>query len=341
MTNDLEARGGLPPPPPFALDVDAPKPRPSHPSNVRAWSSPSPLVLRRCGGSLAPTEAEILTTPAHTGYNYRRSKIASGHCRAGSADTLWRAFRIAYQLIRTADVELRYWFEEHKAGVTLRGAKEFWRYSASGQPECTLEYWFGDADGERFGERFGTVYNTIKSWSRCFRRGFYYPIYRPVYIRCRADKELGSTIAVHASLNVITLYPSWFTDGTDWWKALMLLHEMGHLSGSSLFFMFPGFFGLGVGQGVMLTRGPRDRRNSRCNGWSENKCYAVSSSANDTIDENTLISTHQVPPNPRRLVEEFEAGSSEGRRDMLGNIDNYVCYMHNRWVDRNYCRVEI
>jgi hypothetical protein len=45
--------------------------------------------------------------------------------------------------------------------------------------------------------------------------------------------------------------------------------------------------------------------------------------------------------NPKRLVDEFESGSNEGRRDMLDNIDNYVCYMYNRWVDRNYCRVEV
>ena len=334
----------LPPPEPAVLEVDAPAPIRFPARDVdapRVPGSSSRLVLTGDLRDPAPTQAQLLADPVYRGYNYRRSRIAPGHCHGGFADAVWRAFRIAYQLIRTADVELRYWFEENHAGVNLDDAREFWRYSATGQPECTLEYWFGDADAEGFGERFGTVYNTIKSWSRCFRRGFYYPIYQPVYIRCRGDKDLGDTIAVHASLNVITLYADWFTEGSEWWRALVLLHEMGHLSGSSLFFMFPGFFGLGVGQGITLTEGPRDRRNSRCDGWSENKCYAVASDANQHSSRATLINTNQIPPNPRRLVEDFEAGSKEARRDMLGNIDNYVCYMQNRWVDRDYRRVQV
>lgn len=42
---------------------------------------------------------------------------------------------------------------------------------------------------------------------------------------------------------------------------------------------------------------------------------------------------------PRALVSSFEAGSSEGKRDMLDNIDNYVCYMWNRWIDRKWCQL--
>lgn len=259
---------------------------------------------------------------------------------------LRRTYRAAYQMIRTADLELQYWFEEDH-GQTVQDARDFWNFSNTGTPECSLAFWFGDANAgggeDDFRERLGIVYLTIKHWSIRFRTGFYYPADIPVYIRCRNNWHIDP-YAIHASLNVITLYGDWFdVPSGDWGRAIILLHEMGHLSLSGIKFLpVPGLFGATVSQIALLTEGPRDRRHEVCTRY-ENQCYGSPDPLELGAFQPPQIYDGQASGiNPRRLVARFEAvGSGEARRDMLHNIDNYVCYMYNRWVDRNYCRVEV
>jgi hypothetical protein len=289
-------------------------------------------------GCVAATADPILH-PMYDDHHLRRSHLGVGSCSDAEFDIIRIAYRIAAQVVRAADEELRFWFEEQPTNINE--ARAFWDFSVSGRDECSLSHWFGASDAPRFGERFGNVYSTIKSWSYRFRHGFYGPgTHRPVYFRCRQDRQ-PDYLAVHASLNVITLYGPWFDLNTPWERAVVIIHEMGHLSRSGLQWVIPGLIGMGVGTGVMLTHGPRDRRNVVCEGYSENKCYGFADNDDFANPFNPFQSDSiLVGPNPRALAVEFNAGGSEARRDMMDNIDIYVCYMWNRWVDRGYCRVE-
>ena len=169
----------------------------------------------------------MLMHPAlYTSEAYRRSKIEPGHCRNESARRVFRAFRTAYQMIRSADLELQYWYDQSHSNPL--DERDFWDFTGvTSQDECSLAHWFGNAGAEEFDERFETVCITIRAWSLRFRRGFYWPANIPVYIRCRDDWHINA-FGVHASLNVITLYGDFFdNEMSNWDRGLCILHEMG------------------------------------------------------------------------------------------------------------------
>lgn len=262
----------------------------------------------------------------------RRCKVGLCRCSGKELEGVKVPFHLAYQVIRSAEVEMKFWYDRldsHPASVRL-----FWR--ARKKPLVamgTLEHWFGTADaGDDFEERFRAVFETIRAWSYRFRHGFY-GVHLPVYIKCRGDKHTNWP-ARHLNLNVITLAAGYFEKNPTS-RAITLLHEMGHLSRSGLFpWLFPLPVGFSLGLGTALRLGPRDRRNDVCHSVSivedSRKCYRTSQ---DEMEPDEWL----FGPNPEALVELFQAGDDEGRRDMLDNIDNYVCYMWNRWVDRGYC----
>lgn len=44
--------------------------------------------------------------------------------------------------------------------------------------------------------------------------------------------------------------------------------------------------------------------------------------------------------NPTRLVWNFEQQvDSDAKYKMMGNVDNFVCWIWNRWIDHGYCRL--
>lgn len=264
----------------------------------------------------------------HKGQEFRRCKSGGCRCQSGTPGSdltqISNAFKLAYQVIRSAEKELDYWNDQPKAykGTMWQGYIE----KASG----SLAHWFGRTDAGRFEERWVAVYHTIRDWSFRFRNG-YIPGF-PVKLKCYKHKD-PSYSASHVEPNVINLYKQFF-DKSPNQKAITLLHEMGHMSRGDLFpWLLPAPLpGAGVGLGLVLVGGPRDRRNDVCVHEKE-KCYRTIGS---TLPNNNELKG----PNPRALVAEFEGGSKEGYRDMLDNIDNYVCYMWNRWVDRGYCRLQ-
>jgi len=233
---------------------------------------------------------------------------------------------LAYQVIRSAEKELDYWAEQPESH-----RKTMWRGYIK-HPQASLAHWFGTTNAPKFSDRWAVLHHTIRKWSFRFRRG-YTPFGIPVKFRCYKHRS-RTYAAYHIEPNVVHLYKLFF-DKSPIQQSLTLLHEMGHMSRRDhVPWLLPSpVLGPAIGLGAVLAGGPRDRRNAVCTGYSENKCYR---NILHHSEENQL----QLGDNPRALVAKFEEGSKEGYRDMLDNIDNYVCYMWNRWVDRGYCRIK-
>lgn len=159
------------------------------------------------------------------------------------------AFDLAYQVIRSAELELFYWGAQSEYF-----RKKYWRLRTSKGVEgtsTTLGYWFGSEAAPDFNKRFSRVEQVVTWWSYAFLHGFY-NYHNPVYVICRPHHSpLGGAIARHSSINTITLYEPWFENYGPGSRAAILLHEMGHVSQPT-------------GQGIW------DRRNPVCMG----KCYS-------------------------------------------------------------------
>jgi hypothetical protein len=240
------------------------------------------------------------------------------------------AFNLAYQVCRSAELELAHWAQQPEAH-----RRNMWRAMVT-QPTSTLEYWFGGANERNFNERFDTVVSTVAWWSYRFRHGFY-TIPLPVYLHCKPNYNFSDWICRHSAVNTITLYRNWFNyNGMPFGansQAGDLLHEMGHLSQlnkgwlASEAFPVGGLLGIGLAVALAGIVGPTDRRNSVCPG----KCYS----------ETPMTGPLYVGTRPRALVTAFEGGSDSAYRDMIHNIDNYVCYMWNRYQDRGRCFIRV
>lgn len=144
---------------------------------------------------------------------------------------------------------------------------------------------------------------------------------------------LGDAGARHSTVNGISLYKVWFDTLAANDRAAALIHEMGHLSQTYVHAYLTPFLPIGLGLGLLYGKSPSDRSNSdACDG----KCYAEY-----PMQGNALA----CAPNmfnglePRALVTAWEAGTNNTYTDMMKNIDNYVCYMWNRWMDRKACEI--
>lgn len=234
------------------------------------------------------------------------------------------AYDLAYQTIRFAERELDHWAE-----MDMDTRRFLWQRGQltadEGARRATLGYWFGAADSPNFSKRFTDVHQTIRDWSHCFRHGFYgHGIHRPVYIRCHPN-EPNEASAYHAEPNVITLCPGWYEQGPKN-RAMVILHEMGHYSGRAVPLVS---FHWSMTGWVGLVFNPRDRKNDICSKWQgQRRCYQG--------DIPHAQPQMYIGGDPKRLANLFDDGDQNAEADMLGNIDNYVSYLWNRWQDRNY-----
>jgi hypothetical protein len=261
----------------------------------------------------------IDTEPA----KFRYTDWGLGRCTGSRYDTVYTAFKAAYRRLRAAERDMEYLLQQ-----PISDQKELWHGSAhwpASHPELSLAFWFGAANQMSFEHRRDMVYDVIRQWSKAFRHGYRW-YHKPIFIFCRKKGWLPKGVyARHFPRDILDLGSGWFESNQND-QIQYLLHEMGHYSGGSLLY-------------------PRDERNPLCTGsWGEGDgdiCYGT---------------THlpvAVPPgfshplfdhgNPRNLVEAFEDGNGsysyrfEVMQDFLNNIDNYVCYMWNRWADRGSC----
>jgi len=261
-----------------------------------------------------------------SGWAYRVSK--SGACYG--SQLVKDRFELAYQVLRSAELEvlgyLEYW-ENQEALEWLWSARETYDQS-------TLEYWFGRASSRWFRSRLATVAITLSNWSACFRHGFY-GFHKPVFLRCYPNN--GSNAGFHAEPNVVTLARPWFeiadkygsmnTAQIEAEQVFTVIHEMGHYSGAGGV-SYTNHFWINAWAGLIAA--PRDRQNDVCGG----KCYQGSTS-------NFSAKPLYGGGAPHDLVVKFESGNDDAGEDMLDNIDNYVSYMWNRWIDRNYGEFKI
>ena len=176
-----------------------------------------------------------------------------------------------------------------------------------------LSYWFGGSYEPDFSERLAKVRKGISNWRKGFQQGFYANGIKPVYLRCKTSSCFG-TRARHILRNTVSLCQPWFDDDNVDARTITMLHEMGHYSGGDAYH-------------------PRDERDDECTGgWNvaENMCY-----------RGSLVNRRFTGGNPRDLVVGFEDNTngrgSEIMDVFLNNVDNYTCYMWNRWVEMGDC----
>ena len=126
--------------------------------------------------------------------------------------------------------------------------------------------------------------------------------------RKEIEPVFGDPPARHIARNTIELMPDYF-DLTPAEQAVSLLHEMGHWA-------------------IGMTA-PRDERDDLCSGgWNreENMCYRDVAAITD-------MDSRFRSGNPRTLAIAADRGSGHALGVALNNIDNYVCWMWNRFND--------
>jgi hypothetical protein len=210
------------------------------------------------------------------------------------------AYRKAYWRVRAAEIEINQVSYIHRAA--------YWNQYEQ-HPESRLADWFGASTAPHFEERFNKVREVLGKLSWRYRHGFWW-YHSPVIIRCKL-LGWGETPAWHFAVNQIALMPSWFDDFDATHRTITMMHEMGHYS---------------LGDAGHL----RDESHDTCHsphlkGKRKHKCYRGS-----LTDQNTFNSG-----NPFHLAVQFNLTESSEIMDiMLNNVDNYTCYMWNRWEDR-------
>lgn len=263
-----------------------------------------------------PTELLLIRFDASNfvDWKYRRKTKGPGKCTGTTNDKVLVAFRWAYKMCRSAELELNY-IANHP---NLLHRRTLWGAEVNHGFNASWAYWFGtpstfiDLD-----TRILVVHDYIKSWSRAFRTGFYKTNKHPVYIRCKSKECIGDgTKARHLVRNTIELCNGTYFGLEPEQRAITMLHEMGHFS-----------------SGNITT--PRDERNNTfCEGgWniSKNMCYRDRFSSNSKIFKGG---------NPKVLAD-ASFGSMDAFYTMVNNIDNYVCLMWNRWQDRQDQRFQL
>lgn len=264
--------------------------------------------------------------------------------KCNGVEQVGNRFWLAYQICRSAELELRSYLQHWGDDAKLR---ELWN-AHSMIKEASLAWWFGSDSSRWFHTRLTTVAYRLACWSWCFRHGFWGdPIVdKAVLIRCHPNEGKNkAAYAYHAEPNVVTLLGPWFKlkdlhpfDVAEAQQAIALLHEMGHYSGSggqdgvaAAPYGVPTHFWMNAWKGALEP--PRDRRNDVCDGSPGNRCYQTAIW--------TLTDLWYTGGRPRLLVDEFQKGSDDAYDDMMDNVDNYTSYMWNRWQDRGYCRMVV
>lgn len=227
---------------------------------------------------------------------FRRQRIGIGKCTGGKLKDVTRAFSFAYEMLECAKYEIRAMKRNPVDARTLwHASREF--------KEASLAYWFGRDYSLTMLRKIDDM---LTEWSRAFRGGFRNRL--PVFIRCKSKNGVGGGPARHIVKNTIELFPRYF-DMPRARQSVTMLHEMGHRCESLL--------------------KPRDERHDLCSGgWNnaKNMCYRDSGDVDDWDDIFQ-------GGNPRILAEAATGGRGSAKKALLNNIDNYVCYMWNRYVD--------
>lgn len=231
---------------------------------------------------------------------FRRQQVGIGKCTGGNLTDVRRAYAFAYVMLDSAKEEVR----AIKRNPT--DARVLWHASMESE-EASLSYWFGQNYTQQVTmTMLHKLDEILTEWSMAFCGGFRDIL--PVFIRCKSKNGVGGGPARHIAKNTIELFPRYF-DMPRARQSITMLHEMGHRCKSLL--------------------KPRDERHDLCSGgWNgkENMCYR------DTLDVGDYDDIFRGG-NPRILAAAATAGNGSAKKTLLNNIDNYVCYMWNRYAD--------
>lgn len=258
------------------------------------------------GVSLGPPKRFIVTrhiTPEidKSEAKFRRQRVGSGKCTGGKLTDVRRAFGSAYYLLEAAKEEVR----AIKRNPT--DARVLWHASMENE-KSALSYWFGEDYSQQETMRLlQKIDEILSAWSLAFCAGFRDLL--PVFIRCKSKNGVGDGPARHLVKNTIELFPRYF-DMPRAKQTITMLHEMGHRCKS------------------LLT--PRDERHDLCSGgWNgeKNMCYR---DHRDVSDNKDLF---KGGSNPRILAEAATSGNGSAKKTLINNIDNYVCYIWNRYAE--------
>ncbi|MGH1490233.1 MAG: hypothetical protein ACRBK7_12710 [Acidimicrobiales bacterium] len=232
---------------------------------------------------------------------FRRQRVGAGKCTGSDLTDVRRAFAEAYMMIECAKEEVRSILRKPE------DARVLWHASLEHETS-SLSYWFGENYTQKQTmEMLHHIDDILTEWSLAFCGGFRDLL--PVFIRCKTKNGVGDGPARHLVKNTIELFPRYF-DMVRARRTITMLHEMGHRCKSLL--------------------KPRDERHDLCSGgWNgeENMCYRTISEVDDFGE---LFSGG----NPRILAEAATAGNGSAKKTLLNNIDNYVCFIWNRYIDR-------
>jgi len=260
----------------------------------------------RPGVSLGPPKRFIghrFITPEVdiTRSKFRRQRRGIGKCTGGKLKDVMRAFGSSYMMLECAKIEVR----KMKSNPT--DARILWHASHEFE-EASLSNWFGEnyTQGETM-TMLHKIDDMLTEWSMAYCGGFRGIL--PIFIRCKSKNGVGGGPARHLVKNTIELFPRYF-DMTRQRQTVTMLHEMGHRCKSLL--------------------KPRDERHHLCSGgWNskENMCYRENSEIQGDWDDIFRSG------NPRTLARAATDGNGSAKKTLLNNIENYVCYMWNRYVD--------
>ncbi|MBL4685904.1 MAG: hypothetical protein JKY37_15015 [Nannocystaceae bacterium] len=249
----------------------------------------------------------VFTQPSPA--RFRRQEHAIGKCVGGNLQAVAEAFEAAYVICRAAELELDFFVTLSDAELLL-----LWEASFDDGNNASLAYWFGAANSPDLVSRRNWIAAVVHAVSYAFRNGFR-SFYQPVFIRCKSKECVGDAIARHILINTVELCADWF-EQIEEDRVTILLHEMFHHAITALV--------------------PRDRNNPLCTDFGT-ECY-----------QNFLVNSQRFANgwplfeggNPRRLAEAFDEGNASVSNDMLNNIDNFMSWIWNRWVDREDCRLD-
>jgi hypothetical protein len=231
---------------------------------------------------------------------FRRQRAGIGKCTGGKLTAVRRAYAFAYVMLESAKEEVR---AIKRSGTD---ARVLW-HAYMEADEARLSHWFGENYSQQeVMTLLHKIDDMLSEWSMAFCGGFRDIL--PVFIRCKSKNGVGDGPARHIVKNTIELFPRYF-DMPPARQAITMLHEMGHRCKSLL--------------------KPRDESHDLCSGgWkrSGDMCYRDTSEVNGWDD---LFSGG----NPRILAEAATRGNGSARTTLLNNIDNYLCYMWNRYAD--------
>lgn len=251
---------------------------------------------RIVGWKHIPREVDV------TRAQFRRQRVGVGKCTGEKLKDVNRAFSNAYFLAETARQEV--------AAIRRSPDAQILWHASLNLPEGSLAYWFGaDYDPRQTGRMLLKIETILNEWSLAFCGGFRGLL--PVWIRCKSKNGAGDGPARHLVANMIELFPRYFDMSRDR-QIVTMLHEMGHRSTN------------------IIT--PRDERHDICaGGWNreENMCYRIPNQPDQTARGGIFHGG-----NPQALALAAENGNVSARKTALNNIDNYVCYMWNRYKDR-------